>query len=169
MKNRIGSKATPDAVGDIVFNDGSAMSYTDFDALDTAVKNAKKTDAVAVIYDPSTKLGVALAESSSLTWDNASTYCSGYSLPSFTTGWRLPTYNELLKLAESAPDYTPDIKASVNAAITAIGGTILSNDFYWSSGEYQGTQAWVVNLTNHDGTAKNKTETLRARAVRIFN
>ncbi|MCR5063832.1 MAG: hypothetical protein K6A89_11175, partial [Treponema sp.] len=49
----IGSKA-PDAakeVGDIVFNDGSAMAYTDFAAItDTSVKNEKKAAAIALIF-----------------------------------------------------------------------------------------------------------------------
>ena len=38
-------------VGDIVFNDGSAMAYTDFEAItDTSVKNAKKASAIALIF-----------------------------------------------------------------------------------------------------------------------
>lgn len=46
----IGSKPKPDAVGDIVFNDGSAMPYTDFDSLNTASKNEKKSAAIALIF-----------------------------------------------------------------------------------------------------------------------
>ena len=46
----IGNKPAPDAVGDIVFNDGSAMSYTDFNNLDAATKNEKKAAAIAVIF-----------------------------------------------------------------------------------------------------------------------
>lgn len=164
----IGTKAAPDAVGDIVFKDGSAMTSAQFNALDTSVKNAKKTDAVAVIFNATSKLGVALAENSSLDWNGASTYCNSYSLPNFTTGWRLPTYNELLNLAEAAPAYPSDVKTSVDTALAAVGGTPLSDGYYWSSGEYQTTQAWVVNLTNHDGTAKTKTDSLKARAVRQF-
>ncbi|MDD5930053.1 MAG: InlB B-repeat-containing protein [Spirochaetales bacterium] len=49
----IGTKA-PDAakeVGDIVFNDGSAMAYTDFAAItDTSVINEKKAAAIALIF-----------------------------------------------------------------------------------------------------------------------
>ncbi len=55
----IGSK-TPDQaknVGDIIFNDGSAMAYTDFDAItDTSVKNEKKTAAIALIFYKGTDL-----------------------------------------------------------------------------------------------------------------
>ena len=47
----IGSKPKPDAVGDIVFNDGSAMAYTDFENItDTSVKNTKKAFAIALIF-----------------------------------------------------------------------------------------------------------------------
>lgn len=49
-KVRIGNKNAPDAVGDIVFNDGSAMSYTYFNNLDAATKNEKKVDAIALIF-----------------------------------------------------------------------------------------------------------------------
>ena len=50
VKVKIGNKDTPDTVGDIVFNDGSAMSYTDFAALDAAVQNEKKAAAIALIF-----------------------------------------------------------------------------------------------------------------------
>ena len=48
----IGSKkpSVAKAVGDIVFNDGSAMPYTEFAALDNEAKNAKKTSAIALIF-----------------------------------------------------------------------------------------------------------------------
>lgn len=49
-KNIIGNKEEPDTIGDIVFSDGSAMSYTDFNALDSDTKNAKKSYAIAVIF-----------------------------------------------------------------------------------------------------------------------
>lgn len=44
------------AVGDIVFNDGSSMAYSDFDALDAATKTAKKTSAIALIFYKGTGL-----------------------------------------------------------------------------------------------------------------
>lgn len=54
----IGTKAPTEAkaVGDIVFNDGSAMSYTDFEALDTDSKETKKTSAIALIFYKGTDL-----------------------------------------------------------------------------------------------------------------
>lgn len=54
----IGSKkpSKPKEVGDIVFNDGSAMPYSAFDALDDAAKNAKKAAAIALIFYKGTGL-----------------------------------------------------------------------------------------------------------------
>lgn len=53
----IGTKAGPDTVGDIVFNDGSAMPYADFVALATDdERNALKPYAIALIFYKGTEL-----------------------------------------------------------------------------------------------------------------
>lgn len=54
----IGTKASTAAkeVGDIVFNDGSAMPYTTFTSLDTSAKNEKKAKAIALIFYKGTGL-----------------------------------------------------------------------------------------------------------------
>ncbi len=54
----IGTKAPSEAkaVGDIVFNDGSAMPYTSFDSLDATEKDAKKSSAIALIFYKGTEL-----------------------------------------------------------------------------------------------------------------
>lgn len=76
-KNIIGNKEEPDAVGDIVFNDGSAMAYTDFMNLASDTQTAKKSYAIAVIFykgnacsnDGSNRiLGVGLKGSSNIKW-----------------------------------------------------------------------------------------------------
>ena len=50
VKVGIGNKDTPNAVGDIVFTDGTAMAYTAFNGLSTADQDAKSPYAVAVIF-----------------------------------------------------------------------------------------------------------------------
>lgn len=50
VKVGIGNKDTPNAIGDIVFTDGTAMAYTDFNSLDAATKNEKKAAAIALIF-----------------------------------------------------------------------------------------------------------------------
>lgn len=54
---RIGTKASPNAVGDIVFSDGSATAYNDA-SFDFA---AHQSDAVAVMFDAASKKGIGLA------------------------------------------------------------------------------------------------------------
>ncbi len=58
IKEYLGSKKSTDSkdVGDIVFNDGSAMPYSEFSALDTASKNELKTNAIALIFYKGTDL-----------------------------------------------------------------------------------------------------------------
>ena len=60
----IGSKAPTEAkeVGDVVFTDGSASSYT------TEFTSTQKKAAVAVIFDAEKKLGVGLNTASQKAW-----------------------------------------------------------------------------------------------------
>ena len=64
-----GSKASPDAVGDIVFKDGSAEPYT------ADLTDAQKQAAVAVIFfkDATKKLGVGLKQGTGLAWATGTT------------------------------------------------------------------------------------------------
>lgn len=76
----IGSKAPSEAkaVGDIVFNDGSAMPYSDYAVLDADSQAALKTSAIALIFYKGTEcsndnatertLGVGLIQSEDLVW-----------------------------------------------------------------------------------------------------
>ena len=76
----IGNKAPSDekAVGDIIFNDGSAMAYSEFAALDDDGQAALKTSAIALIFYKGTEcsndnvaertLGVGLIQSDNLVW-----------------------------------------------------------------------------------------------------
>ena len=64
-----GTKAATVAkeVGDIVFNDGSAMPYTIFSTLDTADKNTKKAKAIALIFYKGTGLNSDDSEGNAVT------------------------------------------------------------------------------------------------------
>ena len=58
----LGSKTAPDAVGDIVFSDGTAEAYT------ATLTDLQKAEAVAIIFDASTKKGVGLNVGTNLQW-----------------------------------------------------------------------------------------------------
>ncbi|MBQ3687322.1 MAG: hypothetical protein II932_05785, partial [Treponema sp.] len=69
---QIGSKAAPDAVGDIVFNDGSAEPYS----ASLTLTDEQKAAAVAVIFDAANKKGVGLKQGSDKRWADSGT--AGY-------------------------------------------------------------------------------------------
>ena len=65
VKVIIGTKASPDTVGDIVFKDGTACAYDE-----TTLTSAQLSNAVAVIFQTAggRKLGIALSETTGLAW-----------------------------------------------------------------------------------------------------
>lgn len=57
----------------------------------------------------------------------------------------------------------------INAALEAVGGEPLRNDWYWSSTQYSATNAWTFYLYNGDATNTTKaTSQLRVRPVSAF-
>ncbi len=61
---QIGSKAAPDAVGDIVFSDGSAEPYD----VDLTLSTEQANAAIAVIYDATDMKGVGLQQGTGKKW-----------------------------------------------------------------------------------------------------
>lgn len=80
FRGQIGSKAAPDAVGDIVFSDGSAEAYS----ADLTLSEAQKAEAIAVIFGTTTKWGVGLMQGTNLAW--AADGTTGYSMHMNTLG-----------------------------------------------------------------------------------
>ena len=197
----IGTKSEPDAVGDIVFSDGSATPYS----TDLTLSEAQKEAAVAVIYYAGSAedvlgakmLGVGLKNTgtdSTLAWamnadtnitaiqckpsseevatakftgdldgsDNWKALCDAVSdedtsgnypawewvnayatttanlTGDYASGWYLPTVAELSMLYR--------VKATVNSALEAAGGTKIADIGCWSSSQYASLNnyAWVV-------------------------
>ena len=145
LKQVIGTKLAPNAVGDIVYSDGSASPSSL-----SSLSNKQKSSAVAVIFSVSgtVKKGVGLREVSGKKWaKNASwgllasdetdgssnmtaitsqtTYseanypafywANNYTATGFTSGWYIPAKDELTALM--------DQKDTVNNQITKIGGS----------------------------------------------
>ena len=163
LEEIIGTKSAPNAVGDIVFTDGSAIAYSD----DLTLTQGQKNSAVAVIFDAENKKGVALGQSSDQTrwcantsligygdvpgacgqdngWDNTNAI---YALSDFemNSGNYPPFEYAKCYLAGGYTDwYIPAIhelqaiknnKETLNNAINKVGGTVIANDKYWSSSQ----------------------------------
>lgn len=86
--------------------------------------------------------------------------------------------HDILNMSLSDDEYVPSLGelyfilahfSRINAALKAVGGEPLRNDWYWSSTQYSTTHAWGLNLD--DGLAINDTKAayqLRVRPVSAF-
>ncbi|MEG0647071.1 MAG: DUF1566 domain-containing protein [Bacteroides sp.] len=68
--------------------------------------------------------------------------------------WRVPILKELQYM------YTN------KAAIKAMGGEAMSEDFYWSATENYEFNSWYVHFTYNETRNRGKTSDLRVRCVR---
>lgn len=75
------------------------------------------------------------------------------------TVWSLPAIGQLWRLYK--------YRAKINAAITAFFGSayIITDNWYWSSTEYNSSNAWNVGLHHGSVYATGKSNTCRVRAV----
>jgi hypothetical protein len=78
-------------------------------------------------------------DAGSYSWANAKTYCQSLTLNA--SGWRLPTYKELLTLIDPT-------RASPNPLIDANAFPSTPADSFWTASPYVGAagHAWFVNF-----------------------
>ncbi len=147
-------------VGDIVFNDGSAMPYTDFAALDETTKNTKKTYAIAVIFYKGTELNSDLLNSDG-------TWTSSELQPSRTLGVGLTGHNEWKRwcLGGESPANGNNINIpTIHCMLSGSAGA------YTFSGDKNGSNnleqiAAFLGEDNDTGIGENSTKTPSQAAV----
>lgn len=80
---------------------------------------------------------------------------------------------DILNMGISDDEYIPSLGelyfilayfTQINAALEAVGGEPLHDDWYWSSTQYSATHAWFLNLSN--GTAGSYTKASSQNRVR---
>ena len=163
VQEMIGTKAVPDAVGDIVFTDGSAVPYSE----DLTLTQGQKNSAVAVIFDAENKKGVALNQRADRTtwcknnglegYEKVQGACSEdngkanteaiYNLGDFdfgsdnyppfeyAKGYTAGGYTDWYIPAANELSVLRNNCEIVNSAIGKVGGTLVVSDIrpYWSS------------------------------------
>ncbi len=160
----MGFLASPNAVGNIVFSDGSATPYTNFDA-SNPMKEWQKAAAVAVIFASAGDgewFGVGLNEST-LSWADASNYCTSYGVAvnGYTGGWNLYSIEIIETLIQA--------KNTVNAAFSKIGTgatSISADDWYWSSSQSE-PASWAYHYVE-GRNSWNTSDEYKVRAIRRF-
>ena len=81
--------------------------------------------------------------------------CNNYTFPNGAKGY-LPASGELYVAYNN--------KASIDAAMTLIGGSGLSSNFYWSSTQYSATSAWYLYWSPSGMSDDNKANSFSVRA-----
>lgn len=151
-----------------------AFSYNWTGSSSTGTNDVEKTDYITGDFDGSDNWAKICEQDTS-----ASTTPSNYpafewvnnygnSLTGdFSTNWYLPTLAELRKIYEN--------KSTLNAALTKVGGTTLSNsnDYYYSSNQGSETnKAWYISFNNglasEYSSTSSKTMNNFVRAIRVF-
>jgi hypothetical protein len=89
------------------------------------------------------------ASTTPVPWAGTFAVCASVSLDTYTTGWRVPSYKELLTIVDEAPHTEYENGLLVQKAIdpNAFPGTAVDNP-YWTSSvpAFQPTNAYSVNF-----------------------
>ena len=96
---------------------------------------------IGVVFDTRKAVGlIDLNLSTGTTWSNANTLCSNHK-PGGTSGWYLPSKDELLAMHGN-------INAVETGLQSALGGSKLTYNYYWSSSVYSNgnNEYWSVHL-----------------------
>ena len=133
-----------------------ADQYVTFDATSTVI-----TDAFTLLSWQRDGVSAGL-----MTQGEATTYCAQLSLGGYATGWRLPTYKELMTLVDEVPHADTDSQGnSITVAIDANAFgygenplvSLTPNAAMWSSSLYAPApgSAWAIDFSS--GEAVNQT------------
>ena len=104
-----------------------------------------------------------------VTQDGAFAVCASLSLDSLTSGWRVPSYKELLTLVDEAPHTEYEDGQLVEKAIdpNAFPGIAVDHT-YWTSSPYTPQAASAYTVSFDTGLA-NSDETIHANYVRCVH
>lgn len=145
-------------VGVLARADAPPDQYDNFDLADT------------VITDAHTYLRWQRTVTTQTDFPGAVAACNGLSLGTFPSGWRLPSYKELLTLVDESPHYEYE-NGQMQVAIdgNAFPGTPVSNNggYYWTSSASGTTNVFVVEF--HQGNANTQISSGSSAYVRCVH
>jgi Protein of unknown function (DUF1566) len=92
-----------------------------------------------------------------MSFTDAAAYCAGLSLQPYTSGWRVPSYKELLTLVNETPDYQYENASATEVAIDANAFPQTQAVPYWTSSLFagQGGGAYTVDFGTGVGNAQS--------------
>ena len=112
---------TNPVLGQVIGDDGKSYDHASLPAGVTAV-------AKICYVGHHNVLALALADESSMNWDNAVTTCAAHT-PAFTNGtWKLATMDEWKTMVSAVGGYV-----ALRDGFSSVGGTNMGSAYYWSS------------------------------------
>jgi hypothetical protein len=102
-----------------------------------------------------------------MSFTDAAAYCAGLSLGQYTSGWRVPSYKELLTLVNETPDYQYENGSATQVAIDANAFPQTQPVAYWSSSLVAGNplSAYYVEFSAGTGNAQSTSNHTLVRCV----
>ena len=162
------ANATTEDLGKVIGADGNIYANKD------AAEAVATGNAVAMICYVNEGHGLALAlsdiSSYGNSWDNTGTYnegktaaelCSAWNTSKAVTGatWKLASLSEMKQMINAAGNY-----AALRDGFSAVGGTNMSDDYYWVSDESSADYAKNINFGGGHDSQEFKNDSYQVRA-----
>ena len=166
------ANATTEDLGKVVGADGNIYANK------AAAEAVATGNAVAMIcyVNEGHGLALALSDMSSYgnSWDNSGTYnegktaaelCSAWNTSKAVTGatWKLASLSEMNLMINAAGNY-----AALRDGFSAVGGTNMSDDYYWLSDESSANYAKNINFSDGYTSQEFKNDSWYVRACLAF-
>ena len=128
---------------------------------DASAPAGRYTVASGTVYDTKTKLTWQQAvPSTTYSWADASTYCAGVGATLGGSGWRLPTFRELITIVDFSQSTMPTVDTTAFPATPAVN--------FWSLTPAPGSSTTAMHVSFGNGSV-NTSALSEVNAVRCVH
>ena len=153
------AEATSEDLGKVVGADGKIYA-TKADAEAVATGNAV---AMICYVNEGHGLALALTDESDMDWSSAKTTCAAHTPAVTGATWKLASKSEMSLMINAAGNY-----AALRNGFSAVGGTNLSDEYYWLSDESSADYAEYFNFGYGSWSQEFKSDSCKVRACLAF-
>ena len=153
------AEATSEDLGKVVGADGKIYA-TKADAEAVATGNAV---AMICYVKEGHGLALALTDESDMDWSSAKTTCAAHTPAVTGATWKLASKSEMSLMINAAGNY-----AALRNGFSAVGGTNLSDEYYWLSDESSADYAEYFNFGYGSWSQEFKSDSCKVRACLAF-
>ncbi|UKK59904.1 leucine-rich repeat domain-containing protein [Prevotella communis] len=153
------ANATTEDLGKVVGADGKIYATKD------AAEAVATGNAVAMIcyVNEGHGLALALSDEDDMDWSSAKTTCAAHTPAVTGATWKLASKSEMSLMINAAGNY-----AALRNGFSAVGGTNLSDEYYWLSDESSADYAEYFNFGYGSWSQEFKSDSCKVRACLAF-